>query len=380
MLPKIDVVEYNLPGVVLSVAAGDQPIQHVCAGLADVEKHVPMQANTLFQIGKITRFLTASLILKLVESHALTLDMPLAHLARQHNLDDGRLMLMIRQYPYLKPITLRELLNTTSGLPAYEKTERYLEMLFSKPKKVWQVEGYLDLITGQNLNYRADYQPIGRGSFGDSATNYIIAGLVVEAATGQRFSHAMRDFFFEVGLNDSFYSGYGVLDHLLLPKLARGYLPLSHPHAQAFQTLPVLRYNHNRELCVFDVTEEYNSNGLSGSAALSTTADLITALRALLRGNIVQTAVRDLFEGVSPHSTRKSRQDRELYGLGLYKTCSKQYGEIIWNAGNSYGYSVLLAHSIQKDITLCLAVNMSQQSFTVRSYGLVSDVLKSLLS
>ena len=66
-------------------------------------------------------------------------------------------------------------------------------------------------------------------------------------------------------------------------------------------------------------------------------------------------------------------------GLGLYKTISKNYGEIIWNAGNNYGYGVMVAYSVDRDIAFALAVNISRRLINLHNQDLVVGILDELL-
>ena len=378
-MQPIDNIKNNLPGAILSVCASGEGIQHYCSGMADVEKGIELTPEHIFQNGRITRTFTAAVALKLVESGLLDLEAPLELLANQHRLDSGRLRLIVDLYPYLKPVTLRELLNQTSGIPSYDETLAYQRAFFSKPKKVWQAESYLDLITGEKIRYRLGYTPSVRGIFSDSTTNYIIVSLLLEAATGQCVSQQMRGFFDAQGLSDTYYATHGVLEESLLPRLAHGYLPLSHPHAQAFKRAPVLTYNNNRELRVYDVTSAYNFNGLGGSASMGTTTDLIHAFGNLMRGKILTGSLKEMFNAVPVNPKVRLGQPQDYYGLGLYKTISKSHGEIVWNAGNSYGYGVMVAYSIERDIVFALALNVGRQVINLHNIEIVSAVLSNLL-
>ena len=363
----IDVLKNNFPGAIFSVCESGDKIQHYCSGVADIGKNIPLTPDHIFQIGEITRTFSAAIILRLVETGVVDLDMPLDTLSQEHHLDSGRLKLIVDLYPFLKPITVRELLNHTSGIPAYDETKSYEKMFFAKPKKVWQAEGYLDVITGEKIRYLVGYEAPVHRIFSDSATNYIMVSLVLEALTGQRVSQQMRGFFNLLDLQGAYYSSYGVLDQALLPRVAHGYLPASHPYASAFMRLPILTYNNNRELRVIDVTNAYNFNGLAGSAAMATTADLITVFKALMKGKIVTSALKEMFSVVPVNPALSIGEDQDYYGLGIYKTISKRYGEIVWNAGNNDGYGVLVGCSLDRDITFAVAVNVSRQIINVHN-------------
>ena len=375
----IDILKYNLPGALLSVCKTGNNVRHYCAGYADIKFQILLSPKHIFQNGKITRMFTAAIILKRVEEGVLDLEASLASLSNKHRLDGGRLKLIVDLYPYLKPLTLRELLNQTSGLPAYDETISYQKTFTVKPQKVWQAESYLDLITGSNIRYRLGYQLPARGIFSDSATNYIIVGLVLEAATGNRSSEQMRELFDSLDLKSTYYLSHGILDEKLLPPLARGYVPGSHPYAGAFSHFPKLIYNGNRELQVCDVTAAYNVNGLAGSATLSSTTDLIRWMRILLNGHILKSSFKQMFNMVPVDPKASPNQDQDFYGLGVYKTRLQKWGDVIWNAGNNLGHGVLVAHMAERNITFALAINVSRKLINFHERTLVADLFKELL-
>ena len=375
----IDILKCNLPGALFSVCKTENNIHHYCAGYADIKFRIPLSPKHIFQNGKITCMFTAAIILKRVEEGILDLEAPLASLSNKHRLDGGRLKLIVDLYPYLKPLTLRELLNQTSGLPAYDETISYQKTFIVKPQKVWQAEGYLDLITGFNIRYRLGYELPVRGIFNDSATNYIIVGLVLEAATGRRLSEQMRELFDSLDLKSTYYLSHSILDEKLLPQLARGYIPSSHPYASAFSHFPKLIYNDNRELQVCDVTAAYNVNGLAGSATLSSTTDLIRWMRVLLKGRVLKSSFKQMFNMVPIDPKASPHRDQDFYGLGVYKTRLQQWGEVIWNAGNNLGYGVLVAHIAERNITFALAINVSRKFISFHDQTLVADLFRELL-
>lgn len=151
-MQPINIIKHNLPGAILSVCKTGNHIHHYYSGYADIKTKEILFDKHIFSIGKITRLFTAIIILKWVEEGILDLDAPLAILSNQHRLDGGRLKLLVDLYPYLKSLTLRELLNHISGLPSYDETVAYQKMFTEKPNKIWQAEGYLDLITGSTCN------------------------------------------------------------------------------------------------------------------------------------------------------------------------------------------------------------------------------------
>lgn len=374
----IDIIDYSLPGAILGIA-DSKKTKIIATGLADIRVETPMRNDHLFQIGRVTRLFTVIYILRLVEQGALELDKSLQFIAQTHTQDNGRLQVLVDQYSYLKPITLRELLNNTSGIPSFDKTLRYQKMFYVKPKKVWQAEGYLDLVTGSDVEFQLAYHLPVRGKYADSTTNYVMVTMVIEAVMGRPCSELMQDYFTELRLSNTFYMSQGVLDKSLLPRIARGYLPLSHPEADCFDFLPTYIFNNHRELKVHDVTESYNFNGLAGSANFSSVGDLMQLMQMLMAGELLdQSTMKEMFHAVPASLAPLSVNRIDGYGLGCFKTHYKNWGEIIWSAGNNYGYSLLLGHAFKINTTFCIAINISWQRMQLQNSRLVKNVLESM--
>jgi len=79
-------------------------------GMADREKSTPVDASTLFNIGSISKVYVAAAIMILVDDGKVSLDKPVTYYLPQFRMADSR----------YKAITVRMLLNHTSGLPGTE--------------------------------------------------------------------------------------------------------------------------------------------------------------------------------------------------------------------------------------------------------------------
>ena len=94
-----------IPGVAVGVLAGDQE-SAVGFGVTSVENPLPITADTLFQIGSITKTFVATAIMRLVENDKLDLDAPVrSWLPGLSLFDDG----------VAQQVTLRHLLTHTGG-------------------------------------------------------------------------------------------------------------------------------------------------------------------------------------------------------------------------------------------------------------------------
>src|SRR5271157_4365608 len=97
----------NVPGASVMVIREGKVVYRHAYGLADLEAHVAATTATNYRLASVTKQFTAMAIMILAERHRLSFDDSLAR--------------FFSDFPaYGKAITVRQLLNHTSGLLAYE--------------------------------------------------------------------------------------------------------------------------------------------------------------------------------------------------------------------------------------------------------------------
>ncbi|MFG3256937.1 serine hydrolase domain-containing protein [Streptomyces sp. NPDC048172] len=160
-----------------SVALRDRTGSRVLtSGLADVKSKEPMRADSRFRIGSMTKPFVATVVLQLVGEGRMSLDAPveryLPGLIRGHG-NDGR------------KITVRQVLQQTSGLPDYLNSIKTEDVL-KNPLTHYEAR---DLVK-RALRYRPGFEPGKKWEY--SNTNYVLAGLLVERVTGNTYGHEIR--------------------------------------------------------------------------------------------------------------------------------------------------------------------------------------------
>ena len=376
---KLNHKHYHVPGIMVASAQGSHAAQAVSSGLGDVILGSPWALDGRIQLAQITESFSVALILNCVKEQGLDLDAPLHQVSKNFSRDNGRLRLIVEEYNQLKPVTIRDLLQHTSGLPSYDQTTAYVYRISKNPKKVWQIETYLDLITGTDVEYCYGYWKAKRGVHSLSATNYILIGMALEAVTGCAVSELMAQLFEQHGLVNTSYSASGVISKEIAPKLVHGYLPISFPYADIFTSLPIVTYNNSRELQAYDVTAAYNLNGLAGMAGLSSIMDLVQWMRIIWREQAYGDPIETLFGKASPIH-RDGHKNMGEFGLGFRRAKLHAYGELVWTKGRAYGYETLLGYSLDKDVTFALAVNSNRSPLRMLTGSeLVDDLLPQVL-
>src|SRR5207244_330039 len=103
---ETEMTKRHIPGLSIAVVRRGEIVHTKGYGMADVELSVPATANTVYQIGSITKQFTATAIMMLVEEEKLSLDDPISRY-----LDNAP--------EAWKDVTVRHLLNHTSGIKSY---------------------------------------------------------------------------------------------------------------------------------------------------------------------------------------------------------------------------------------------------------------------
>ena len=177
-----------IPGIEATVILADGRTWTGVAGDAVVATHAKVTPETPFPIASLTKTFTSALILRLAEEGRLTIDDPLAR--------------WIPDYPNAAHITLRMLLNHTSGLADFFQNPKLDTALNRAKGRVWTPAEVLTFVA------KPAFAP-GKG-WGYSNTNYVLLGLVAERAGGAPWAEQVRDdFFVPLGLASTYVQGVG---------------------------------------------------------------------------------------------------------------------------------------------------------------------------
>jgi CubicO group peptidase (beta-lactamase class C family) len=149
----------HLPGLSIAIARNGALLYASGYGYRDVQKRLPADAGTVYNIASMTKQFTATAILLLQEDGKLSVDDSLAR--------------YLPDYRYAREITLREMLNHTSGIPDYSIVDNV-------PHKATAAQ-FVDLIKDAPL----DFPPGSRFEY--SNTNYVILGMIVEQVSGESY-------------------------------------------------------------------------------------------------------------------------------------------------------------------------------------------------
>lgn len=163
----------RLPGMVVLAARDGKIVFQDAGGWADIENKAPLTTSTPFCIGSITKQFTAAAILRLADEGKLS--------------PDDRLARFFPDFPRAGEITLRHLLNHTSGIHSFTDKPDFLA-------KVARPIQPADLIASFHSD-PPDFAP-GTG-FHYSNSAYFLLGEIVAKVSGKPFSDCLQEMFFE---------------------------------------------------------------------------------------------------------------------------------------------------------------------------------------
>lgn len=311
------VVAAGVPGATARVQDGRE-ITVATAGVEDLATGVPLRSEARFPVGSITKTFVATVVLQLVGEGRLRLDEPVG-----------------RTLPGLlangTSITLRQLLNHTSGLFNY--TEDPALEAGVEQNRVWDPRELVAMAEAHPSSF-----PAG-SAWAYSNTNYIVAGLLVEAVTHRRLATELRRRIFEpLDLEATSFPGR---TGEVRGGTAHGYLPP--------ELLPT------PDGTPFDVTGFNLSYAWSAGAIVSNAADLSRFYRVLLGGRLL--APRLLREMKTTVPADPTNPDGYRYGLGMARI-QGPCGVIWGHSGAVFGYSDDAYWNEQTGRTVVLAVTM----------------------
>ena len=168
-----DLVAAGVPGVVVLVRRDGRTVQ-LAGGYSNLEKRTPMRVGDRFRIGSVTKSFVATVVLQLVGEGKLSLDDSIEHW-------------LPGMVPNGDNITIRQLLSHQSGLFDFLNDQRVVKPYLSGNfGYVWTPPKLVAVST----SHPALFAPGAKVSY--SNTNYIVLGLIVEAATKDTIQAQLR--------------------------------------------------------------------------------------------------------------------------------------------------------------------------------------------
>ena len=283
----------GFPGALAAVTSANGKTRDYVAGVAELGTTKKVPKNGEVRIASNTKMFTATVVLQLVDEGLVDLDAPI----------DTYLPGLVRGVDYSgTDITVRQLLNHSSGLPDYLAT--VLTDMWATVDLYISPRDALDHALAQPLAF-----PTGT-SVGYSNTNFLIAGLIIEAVTDRPIGEQLTERIIEpLGLEHTYFPNPG-------ERSFRG----EHPHA----------YHSIEDGSLKDITNIDPSLGWAAGQLISTPRDVNAFMIALVDGDLISAA--SLAEMQTTIPIPDEFWAGEQYGLGLV-SYPLSCGGVVWGHG-----------------------------------------------
>lgn len=303
-------------------------------GLADRENNVPVDAETVFDVGSLTKQFTAAAILRLEMDGVVSVDDPLGE--HVPGLPDDK-----------AAITLHQLLTHTSGLPRdigtdYEPISR---------------SDFLAAVGETPLLHEPG------GEFEYSNVGYAILGAVIEFRTGGPYEAYLHGALFEpAGMLDT---GYVIPDWD------------GHTIAVGYAADSGQRFGRPNEQ-LWDTDGPY-WHLLANGGLLSTAADMLRWDEAIMGDDVLDAAARAKY--FAPHIPLGPMDDGGYaYGYGWQVIPTPMGTPLITHNGGNHVFFADLLRFVDQDVTIFLATNSSEDSDFTAAYEVANRVLDGALT
>jgi D-alanyl-D-alanine carboxypeptidase len=280
------------------------------AGYADRAAHLSMRAADRYRIASVTKAFVSVLVLQLEVEGKLDIDDPV----------DKYLPAVV---PNGKLITLRELMNHTSGLFNYTDDSAFVNDPFTSFSRVWTPSELLAVAFAHPPNFA----PGTNWSY--SNTNYIVLGLVVEALTGKPIGQVLQErIFTPLGLTSTSFP----LTIQLAPDLVHGYVKV--------EGTPLI-----------DITPGLNPTwGWAAGAIVSNVRDVTTFYRALF--------TRKLLPATQLAEMESTTTTSGTYALGIVSS-SPSCGRAFSHEGDFLGWQNIVYSTANGKRQAVVVVNVN---------------------
>jgi D-alanyl-D-alanine carboxypeptidase len=330
----------HISGVAAFVSLGDPgPNIELFAGTTSFDGDQPVTGDTLFQIGSNTKGFTGALILALEAEGKLNIEQTVGD--------------WLPQYPAWKDVSIRRLLNMTSGLPTYSESIPLSRLWVTDPNRHYSpAELIAFAYPSETVNL-----PPNEGYF-YSNTNYILAGMIAEKATGKSYKELLEERLFRPAkLRDTFFEPKAYPPQIL-GRMASGYF--NNPDCGLYE--PDCKQSTLAPLIGRDMREADLSWAGAAGGIISTPRDLARWIRAVFDGTVLPP--EQLKEFLTLVSTKTgeplaevTEDDPRGFSLGLVRVTRPEVGALWFYLGETLGYRTAFLFSPETDVLVAAATN-----------------------
>lgn len=291
--------ETETPGAAIALWVNGAPVFEGSIGFRDLEQTIPLPDEARFYIYSVTKVMVAAAVLQLVEQGQVALDQPL--------------QVYLPAFPVSQPITVRQVLRHSAGLPDYGALPTYNDALRSNPLQPWSVQEFMAHTLQNGLLYAPDegwaYSNIG----------YMALVMLLERHCGCSLQTILSQQIFE--------------------PLSLGSMAVASSLDEAAVLTPGYTSYWHEDGVLEDMRARYHPGWVAHGVVISTAADLARFMQALFEGRVIGKALLgEMLQPCivpAPHSYFR----QPAYGLGLMLDAQSPDGLTAGHGGGGPGFA-----------------------------------------
>jgi len=260
----------NVPGAAVAVVRDGDNVWSTGYGLASVREGTEVSADTVFQVGSVSKTLTAWGVMHLVETGQVSLDAPIESYLTRWTFPPSA-------YDS-SGVTVSRVLSHTAGL---NRVDGYP---LPGDQPLPSLEEHLDGNNGGGQSLRIETEPGQQFTYANAG--YTLLQLMIEEVTGQRFSEYMQEVILDpLGMTDS------TFDPDRVPRQATGYYPngVPLPHYRLTEQAAGGLYSTANDLALLVAASIPSSDGRTAGRGVLTSDSVHTMMagRNMPDGSVV---------------------------------------------------------------------------------------------
>ncbi len=306
----------GLPGITFIARKGDRYWQYN-SGRYNREQGMEMKPCLVWPGYSISKMYTATAILRLAEEGKVKLD---------QTINTCLPVSLFSMIPGAGKITVRMLLNHSSGIENFWHNPGFVEGFMENPASTYEVEDYLE------ASQRRFFEP-GTDIY-YSNTNYLILSLIIDHISGQSHEKAFQKYIYSpLSLSGTFYRK--------LPASLQNNAPRLYADVEG----------EGRLIDFTELSHVQFRNEAGSNSIMATPRDFVDFMHGLAHGKLLNAA-----SFAEMKKEYAGKDESEIYGLGLEhyeKRGTKMYG----HTGSSFGGRTLLLYNPKTDVSFFVGVN-----------------------
>jgi CubicO group peptidase (beta-lactamase class C family) len=337
----------DTPGFALLVKKDNRVVFEEGCGVRDLRTKTPIDARTNFRLASFTKQFTAMAIMLLVHDGKLRYDESLTEI--------------FPEFPaYGKTITVRNLLNHTSGLPDYEDlmdaVEKSKGPIWSPEKQIHDAE-VLQLLEKES---QGKFAPGTKWEYSNSG--YVVLGLIVAKISGKSFGEFLHE---------------------------RIFAPLKMDHTLVFEKgkneVVNRAFGHSKKDNVFVETDQSSTSATQGDGGIYSNLEDLSKWDDALRNHTLLSE-KDFLPAITPARLPRGADSKlaedvpeslrghaSAYGFGWFLNLQDSR-PLMWHYGDTMGFKTAIFRYTRDDVTvivLCNRTDLDQGALALKAAQVV---------